>query len=164
MNNMPEKKTGKAPVKNAAAKKPETKITKKAAPAKPAENSLRSKFSKANFKLRKQRFKYGSLATVMSLLIVTAVILVNVLIGVATDKYGLKFDMTSEKRFELNDQTIEVLEALEEDITFHVFCSFPHSHRYDDTLNPIILSHVSLNQYNFYFGRTRHLLICASPR
>ena len=121
MNNMPEKKTGKAPVKNAAAKKPETKITKKAAPAKPAENSLRSKFSKANFKLRKQRFKYGSLATVMSLLIVTAVILVNVLIGVATDKYGLKFDMTSEKRFELNDQTIEVLEALEEDITFHVF-------------------------------------------
>ncbi|MBR5519205.1 MAG: GldG family protein, partial [Clostridia bacterium] len=118
---MNDKRTYKAPVKNAAAKKPETKITKKAAPAQAAEGSFRAKFSKVNFKLRKQRLKYGSLATVVSLLLVTAVILGNVLVGFATDKYGLKFDMTSDQRFELSDATIDMLEDLDKEVTFHIF-------------------------------------------
>ncbi len=120
-NKTPDKRTYKAPVKNAAAKKPETKITKKAAPAKAAEGSLRAKFSKFNFNLKKQRLKYGSLATVVSLLLVTAVILGNVLVGIVTDKYGLKFDMTSEQRFELSDATIDMLEELDKEVTLHVF-------------------------------------------
>lgn len=112
MNKTPEKKP---------AAKGNAPITKKPAPKQHAEGSFGAKLHRFNFNLRKQRLKYGTLATVMSLLIVTAIILVNVLVGFATDKYGLKFDMTSEKRFELSDETIDVLKNLDESVNLYVF-------------------------------------------
>ncbi|PWL48755.1 MAG: hypothetical protein DBY36_08755 [Clostridiales bacterium] len=116
-NKTPDRKNAKAP----AQKKGETPVTRKPAPKQPEAGSFRGRLHQFNFKLRKQRLKYGTLATVMSLLIVTAIILANVLVGFATDKYGLKFDMTSEKRFELSDETIDILKELDEKVMFHVF-------------------------------------------
>ena len=115
-NKTPDRKNAKAP-----AKKQGAQISKKAAPSRPEAGSLRARMHQFNFKLRKQRLKYGTLATVMSLLIVTAIILANVLVGFATDKYGLKFDMTSDKRFELSDETIDILQDLDEKVMFHIF-------------------------------------------
>ena len=90
-----------------------------------AENkeSFFSRIKNFNFSLRKQRFKYGTMATVLSILIIAAIILANVLVGIASDKYGLKFDMTSEKRFELSDVTKDLIHSLEgdEDIMLHIF-------------------------------------------
>lgn len=111
MNKTPQKKQPAA--KNAASRPAQTQ--------KPSESSLRSRLHRFNFQLRKQRLKYGTMATVMSLLIIAAIILANVLVGIGTDKYGLKFDMTSDKRFELSDETIEMLEQLDEKVSFYVF-------------------------------------------
>ena len=111
MNKTPQKKQPAA--KNAASRPAQTQ--------KPSESSFRSKLHHFNFQLRKQRLKYGTMATIMSLLIIAAIILANVLVGIGTDKYGLKFDMTSDRRFELSDETIDMLEHLDEKVSFYVF-------------------------------------------
>jgi hypothetical protein len=93
----------------------------------PAKESAVSKISALiknyNFRLRKQKYKYGTIATIFTVAVVTSIILLNVLVGIITDKYGIKFDMTSDKRFEITDDTISVLKNLDKKVNIDVFMS-----------------------------------------
>ena len=50
-----------------------------------------------------------------------SVILLNVLIGILTDRYSIKFDMTSDRRFEITKETKDILKNLEEKVIIDVF-------------------------------------------
>lgn len=93
--------------------------------AAPAKKSALAGFTKRikdyNFNLRKQKYKYNTVATVFTIAVVTSVILLNVLIGIVTDRYGIKFDMTSDKRFEITKETKDILRNLDEKVTIDVF-------------------------------------------
>lgn len=70
--------------------------------------------------IKSRKFKYGTLATIFTVVFVVAVVLVNVLIGYLTDRYVLEIDMTSERLFEISEDTMEVLDDLAEPITITV--------------------------------------------
>lgn len=70
--------------------------------------------------IKHRKLKYGTLATVFTVVFVLAVIIANMLIGYLTDRYVLEIDMTSESLYEISEDTREVLADLDEHITITV--------------------------------------------
>ncbi|HHX72881.1 MAG TPA: GldG family protein [Clostridiales bacterium] len=71
----------------------------------------------------RRNWKYGSLSVAISLVFIAAVILVNVLVGVATDRFSIKFDMTSDSRFAISRETKDVLKEMDQNVTVYVFAT-----------------------------------------
>lgn len=71
---------------------------------------------KQNFK----RLKYGSMSAVVIALVVAIVVVINLMCGLVTKRYPLKIDLTPDKRYELSDETIDVLKNLSGDVEITV--------------------------------------------
>lgn len=67
-----------------------------------------------------RRFKYGSLATIITIGFVVAVILLNVVASILLERFPLTIDLTPNQQFQLKDESIELVQALDEDITITV--------------------------------------------
>ena len=66
--------------------------------------------------------RYGSTAIAFTALFLAAVVLVNVLAGVLTNKFNLHFDLTDKRLYEISDETKKFLsEELDRDILITVF-------------------------------------------
>lgn len=81
--------------------------------------------------------KYGSATIAFTAIFLVAIILINVLSGVLTSKFNLRFDLTDERLYEISDETKKFLaEELDRDILITVFA--PEYYFIDsDTYAPI---------------------------
>ena len=70
--------------------------------------------------IKSRKFKYGTLATIFTIIFIIAVILVNVLLGYMTKRFVWEFDMTKESLFEISEDTKEVIDDLARDVTITV--------------------------------------------
>ncbi|MBR4941132.1 MAG: GldG family protein [Clostridia bacterium] len=82
--------------------------------------TLGEKIKSFDYNLKKQRFKYGTVATLFTVVVIAAVILLNVVVGILTDYYGINFDMTSEKRMTISEETVDILKDLDREISVNV--------------------------------------------
>ena len=77
------------------------------------------KFSKNKLNIlqsfKSKKFKYGGYATVMTLIVIAALIIVNLV----ADLVPVRIDLTSNKMYSLSEQTEDVIANLEEDITIY---------------------------------------------
>lgn len=73
---------------------------------------------KINFNSRK--FKHGSMATIVTVLFIAAVILVNVVFNVLTTKFPMNIDLTQEQKFQLSQETIDFVKGIEKDATITI--------------------------------------------
>ncbi len=64
-------------------------------------------------RINKNKLKFGSLATVYTILFIAIVIAVNVVINLAADRFTLKVDLTSEQVFTLDQETLDFLAELD---------------------------------------------------
>jgi len=64
-------------------------------------------------KINKNKVKFGSLATLFTILFIAVVIIVNVVVNLAAERFNLKVDLTSEKVFTLDQETLDFLAELE---------------------------------------------------
>lgn len=80
-----------------------------------------------------KKFKYGSMSVVVLVLVVAIVVVINIIVGALMNRYPIKVDLTADGRYELCDETIEVLKNLDEDVEIAVM--YPES---------------TLLQYNYY--------------
>lgn len=64
-------------------------------------------------KINKNKVKFGSLATLFTILFIAIVIAVNVVVTLADERFTLKVDLTSEHVFTLDQETIDFLAELE---------------------------------------------------
>lgn len=71
--------------------------------------------------IKSRKFKYGTLATIFTVLFIIGVVLVNVLVGYLTDRFVLEVDLTSENLFEISEDTKEVIAGLTEPVDIIVF-------------------------------------------
>lgn len=69
---------------------------------------------------KSRRFKHGTLATVMTIVFVAAVVLVNVIATILLDKFPLSLDLTKDKSFQMADDSKEFLKNLDTDVRIHV--------------------------------------------
>ena len=68
-----------------------------------------------------KKLKYGSMAVVSMVIVIAIVIVVNIMMGVVEKRYPkAKLDLTKDKRFELCDESINVLKNLKKDVEIAV--------------------------------------------
>lgn len=67
-----------------------------------------------------RRFKFGSLATVITAVFVAAVILINVVVGLLLERFPVSIDLTSDNRFELTQDSVDFLSGLDQDVKITV--------------------------------------------
>lgn len=67
-------------------------------------------------KFNARRFKFGSLATVVTLVVIVAIVFVNIIAGLLLDRFPVKLDITANKKFQVSDKSVEYLKTLDEDV------------------------------------------------
>lgn len=70
--------------------------------------------------IKSRKLKYGTYATVFTVVFIVAVILINIFMSYMTDRFVWEADMTKERLFEISEDTKEVLADLNEPITITV--------------------------------------------
>ena len=72
---------------------------------------------------RSRRLRHGTMATVLSVCFVAAVVLVNVIVSILVERYPLTVDLTSNKVFELSQESIDYVSGLDKDINVYVLAT-----------------------------------------
>jgi len=79
-------------------------------------------------------FKYGTVATVMTALVIIVVIAVNMVFSVLTDRFSWALDFTSTGMYDISDETKQVVNSLDPSVEIEVTVF------YDETNYPYYLS------------------------
>ena len=72
---------------------------------------------------RSRRLRHGTMATVLSVCFVAAVVLVNVIVSILVDRYPISVDLTSNKVFELSQESIDYVENIDKDIDVYILAT-----------------------------------------
>lgn len=99
--------------------------------------------------IKSRKFKYGTLATLFTVLFIVAIILVNVFVGYLTDRFVLEVDLTSEHLFEISEDTKEVIAGLSEPVDIIVFSEETH---YRDSKELLSNIYETLQRYESLAG------------
>ncbi len=91
----------------------EETVMEKASPKKEKKSAGKSIFNN-------RRFKYGSLATALTVSFVAVLVIVNVICTLLTTNYSLKLDITGDDLYKLNTQTLQIIDKTEKDVSFTV--------------------------------------------
>lgn len=68
----------------------------------------------------KKKLKYGTVATVITVVFIAVVVVINLIAGVLTDRKDLKLDLTKEKYYEVSQDTIDYIQDLKTDVEIAV--------------------------------------------
>ena len=91
---------------------------------------------------RKNNFKYGAAAIVLTVVFIAAVIVINMISGVLTDRFYLKLDLTEGKLFEISDETKSMLANIDGDISITVMSN---QELFDPDVSEILSQYASLS-------------------
>ena len=67
-----------------------------------------------------KKLKYGSMSAVVLVFVIAIVIVVNLICGVLNKRYPVKLDLTPDKRYDLTDESIDVLKNMDKDVEITV--------------------------------------------
>lgn len=67
-------------------------------------------------KFKTKKFKVGSLATAMTVIVTAVIVVINLIVGQLTDKFGLSLDLTQNKIFSLTEQSINFIKNLDKNV------------------------------------------------
>lgn len=70
--------------------------------------------------MKSKRFRYGVMATVLTVLVVTALVVVNILMSVLTDRLGLSVDLTASGAFTVSDSIEDALRLVDDEVRITV--------------------------------------------
>ena len=70
-----------------------------------------------------RRLRYGTASTVLTIIVITGVLLLNIVMDIVADRYPLTWDLSSDKVFSLSDESIAIAESVENAIDIVVFTS-----------------------------------------
>lgn len=68
-------------------------------------------------------FRYGSVSTILSVVLIASIVLVNIIFSMLAEKFNWYYDMTAKKLFTLSNACLESLESVSEDVTIY-FCDY----------------------------------------
>lgn len=102
--------------------KVETKAERKAAKkAEKAEKKANKKDGKLRTALKSRKARNGSVAVAIIAVVIAITVVVNIVAGLLTDRFpSLKFDVTQNKTYALQDTTIDYMSKLSKDVTVTV--------------------------------------------
>lgn len=68
-----------------------------------------------------RRLRYGTASTVLTALVIVAVLLLNILVSGLADRFPLTLDLSADKVFTLSEESIEIAENVKNDVEIVVF-------------------------------------------
>lgn len=92
-----------------------------AQPEEKAEEGQEDKPEKEKTHKDHRKLRYGTIATVMSVVVIAAVVLLNVVVGVLDDRFPLTLDLTKDSLFTLSEQSQEIAKNVKTDVEIVVF-------------------------------------------
>lgn len=67
------------------------------------------------------KFKRGSMATIMTVVFIAIVVVLNILVGLLTERFpSMNIDLTAQKLNTLSDQAVEIAKGVEQDTTIYL--------------------------------------------
>lgn len=99
---------------------------------------------------RSRRLRHGTMATVLSVCFVAAVVIINVIASILVERYPITVDLTTNKVFEISDESIEYIKGIDKDINVYVLATeedFSGNNQYYNQANTVI------NKYALYSDR-----------
>lgn len=107
-----------APVSNG--EEPAQKAVAEETPENPRPQNQEPRKGKKAF-FRSSRFKRGGMATLMSVVFIAIVVVVNILVGVLTQRFpSMDIDMTAQKLNSLSDQALEIAGQVDQDTVIYL--------------------------------------------
>ena len=79
----------------------------------------KEKVKKKSF--NKRKFRFGAMSTTITVVVIAAVILLNVIVGIINDRYPLNWDLTNDKLYTLSDESVEFAKSIKDDVKITVF-------------------------------------------
>lgn len=73
--------------------------------------------------VKSQRFKHGSLATIITVVVIVLILLLNTVVTLLEKRVNLRFDLTPNHLFTLTDEAKEYFDKLDEDVTITMLCT-----------------------------------------
>lgn len=70
-----------------------------------------------------RKFKYGSLATTLTVALIAVIVIINIICTTLTTNYSLKLDISGDGLYDLSTQTLQLIDKTESDISFTVYCT-----------------------------------------
>ena len=101
--------------------------------------------------LTSRRFKHGTMATVITIVVVAAVVLVNVIVGMLLGLFPSSLDLTDNNRFQLGEESIQYVQRLDEDIIITV-CMNENEFANSDSNGYYYQANEIIKQYAQYSG------------
>lgn len=80
------------------------------------EKKSKEKKSKEKKSFNTKKLKYGTLATVFTVIVTAIVIVINLIAQTVTDKYDLSFDLTNDDIFKISDETVDYLSSVDKKV------------------------------------------------
>ncbi len=68
----------------------------------------------------KKKFKYGAVATAITVFFIAIVVFINLIAGILTEKKGLKLDLTAQNIYEVSQETIDYIKGIDKDVEIAV--------------------------------------------
>lgn len=87
-----------------------------------------------------KKLKYGASAVVFTAVAIVAVLLVNIIASVITDRYNLNADMTADQRYEISDDTVKLLKNVDNKLTIYMLATEQEAESGLDIYGPSIVS------------------------
>lgn len=78
----------------------------------PAEAAAKAEKKRFN----KRKFRYGGAATAVTVIVIVVVVLVNVVLSVLSERMNMSIDITSDKAFEISQESIDYLATVNEPV------------------------------------------------
>lgn len=99
---------------------------KKEKPARTSEEEAERALNKVK---RRKKLKYGTLATVITIVFIAIVVVANVILNVLDKRYNWNIDLTSSGRYQIDEQTIGYLNQLNTDVQIAVMADEDYFNR-----------------------------------
>ncbi len=104
----------------------------------------------------KKKFKYGTVATAITVFIIVIIIFLNLIAGIFTEKKGLKLDLTAQNFFDISQDTIDYIKNIDSDVEIAVMQKKSELESYDsykmivENLNKYEQNsdHITVNYYD----------------
>jgi len=71
-------------------------------------------------KINKKKLKYASISTLFIAVVVVMVVLLNILVGIISDRFSLQLDLSMDSGYSVSEETAEYLKTVKEDVTIYV--------------------------------------------
>ncbi len=94
----------------------ESKAADNMAEEKPAVISAEEQEKAEKKRIRRRKMKYGGAATAVTVVVIAVVVLVNVVLGVLSDRINMSVDITPNGTFEISQETIDYLATVNEPV------------------------------------------------